>query len=309
MPRLWPRYPARAQVVEYIESYAGHFGLAPRVDTAATRAVRENGGWRVDTGAGPLRATVLVVATGVAGSPFRPRWTGEETFAGDIRHSVDYRNPAAYSGKRVLVVGLGNSGGEIALDLAEAGTSVAVAVRGPVNIIPRDLFGIPILTWAIALTWLPARLADSLSGPLARLGTGSLQELGLARPPRGPIADVGERGRVPLIDSGTVGAIRRGRIAIRPDVARLHAGEVEFVDGRRERFDAIIAATGFRPDLRTLLPEAGGALDARGMPLTSGAPAAVPGLYFCGFHVVPTGQLREIGLEAKRIADHVARRA
>src|SRR5439155_4035320 len=101
-----------------------HFGLAPRVNTAATRALRENGHWRVDTTAGTFHAPILVVATGVAGSPVRPDWPGEDCFGGDIRHSVDYRNPVPYSGKRVLVVGLGNSGGEIALDLAAAGTSV-----------------------------------------------------------------------------------------------------------------------------------------------------------------------------------------
>ena len=71
-----------------------------------------------------------------------------EGFDGPILHSSAYRNPAAFAGKRVLVVGFGNSGGEIALDLAEAGVDVALSVRGPVNILPRDLLGLPILTWA-----------------------------------------------------------------------------------------------------------------------------------------------------------------
>jgi cation diffusion facilitator CzcD-associated flavoprotein CzcO len=305
MPRSYPRYPARTEVVEYLEAYAGHFRLAPRFGTTATRAVRENGNWQVDTSTGTYRAPVLVVATGVAGAPFRPDWPGVESFGGDIRHSVEYRNPAAYAGKRVLVVGFGNSGGEIALDLADAATSVAVAVRGPVNIIPRELFGIPILNWAIALSRLPPRLADFLAAPLVRLSLGSLPRLGIKRPARGPLADVRERGRVPLIDIGSVAALRRGTIALRPDMRRLHPGEVEFADGRREPYDAIIAATGFHPDLRALLPEASEALDARGVPKISGAPTAVRGLYFCGFHIAPTGQLREIGREARRIARHV----
>ena len=197
MPRSYPRYPARAQVVEYLEGYAEHFGLAPRVDTTATRAVRENGYWQVGTNAGTYRASVLVVATGAAGAPFRPDWLGAENFGGDIRHSVEYRNPASYAGKRVLVVGFGNSGGEIALDLAEAGTSAALAVRGPVNIVPRELLGIPILNWAIVLNRLPPRLADLLTSPVIRLSIGSLPRLGLRRPAIGPFADVRERGRVP----------------------------------------------------------------------------------------------------------------
>ena len=309
MPRSYPRYPSRAQVVEYLEEYARHFGLAPRVDTDVTRAVRAGGHWKIDTNAGTYRAPVLVVATGTAGSPFLPDWPGAAGFGGEIRHSAEYRDPARYAGKRVLVVGFGNSGGEIALDLAEAGTGVALAVRGPVNIVPRELLGIPILNWAIVLHRLPPRLADLIAFPLIRLSIGSLARLGLGRAERGPIADLGERKRVPLIDIGSVAAIRRGAIAIRPDIRRLHPGAVEFVDGRREPYDAIIAATGFCPDLRALLPEATDALDARGVPTISGAPTTVPGLYFCGFRVAPTGQLREVGIEARRIARHVASRA
>src|SRR5438034_1377706 len=86
---------SRRQVVEYLDAYAEHFGLAPRVDTTATRALREDGEWRVDTNAGTYREPFLVVASGVAGSPFLPDWPGAENFAGDIRHSVEYRNPAA----------------------------------------------------------------------------------------------------------------------------------------------------------------------------------------------------------------------
>ena len=309
MPRSYPRYPSRAQVVEYLEEYARHFGLAPRVDTDVTRAVRAGGHWKVDTNADTYRAPVLVVATGTAGSPFLPDWPGAADFGGEIRHSAEYRDPARYAGKRVLVVGFGNSGGEIALDLAEAGTGVALAVRGSVNIVPRELLGIPILNWAIVLHRLPPRLADLIAFPLIRLSIGSLARLGLGRAERGPIADLGERKRVPLIDIGSVAAIRRGAIAIRPDVRRLHAGAVEFADGRREPYDAIIAATGFCPDLRALLPEATDALDARGVPTISGAPTTAPGLYFCGFRVAPTGQLREVGIEARRIARHVANRA
>ena len=307
MPGTYPRYPARAQVVEYLEAYADRFGLRPRFNATATRAVRENGAWLVATAAETFRAPALVVATGFAAWPLRPAWPGEDRFGGDIRHSRDYRNPAPYAGKRVLVVGFGNSGGEIALDLADAGVAVALAVRGPVNIVPRDLFGIPILTWAILMRPLPPRLADFLNAPLVRLGVGSLKKLGLERAATGPLAGLHEKGRVPLLDIGTVAKIRDGAIAVRPGVRTLDAGTVEFADGRREPYDAIILATGFRPDLRPLLPGALGALDAAGMPRISGAPTSVPGLYFCGFYVSPTGQLREIGREARRIAAHIAR--
>ena len=109
-------------------------------------------------------AAPVVVATGWADYPYAPTWPGMERFDGPVLHSSRYRNPKPYAGQRVLVVGFGNSDGEIALDLAEAGIDVSLSARGPVNILPRDLLGLSILTWAIAQSRLPARLADALNG-------------------------------------------------------------------------------------------------------------------------------------------------
>ncbi len=113
---------------------------------------------------------------------------------------------------------------------------------------------------------------------------------------------VEEDGHVPLIDIGTVAKIRDGSIKIRGGIDRMIAGGVVFADGKSGQFDAIILATGFRPDLRQLIPENDGLFDRQGMPRVTGRPTAVPGLYFCGQVTVPTGQLREIGIEAQRIA-------
>ena len=280
IPKTYPRYPDRAQVVDYLEQYARHFDLRPHFGAEARTARRDNGLWRVETGTGTFAAANLIVATGIADFPHQPRWPGEERFGGDIRHSSAYRNPAPYAGQKVLVVGFGNSGAEIALDLAEHGVRVALAVRGPVNIVPRDLLGIPILSIAIALSILPPGVADALSAPVVRLAIGSPERLGLQRAPRGPLATIAEQARVPLIDVGTVAKIRAGAIAIRPDVRALDAGSVDFIDGTREAFDAIIAATGFRPDLRPLLPDVNGALDAAGLPRVSGRPDRGAGALF-----------------------------
>ncbi|MBN9509804.1 MAG: NAD(P)/FAD-dependent oxidoreductase, partial [Alphaproteobacteria bacterium] len=200
LPKTYPRYPDRAQVVDYLEQYARHFDLRPHFGAAATSARRDDGLWRVETAAGTFAAANLIMATGIADFPHRPHWPGEARFGGDIRHSSDYRNPAPYAGRKVLVVGFGNSGAEIALDLAEHGVPVALAVRGPVNIVPRDLLGIPILSIAIALSVLPPAVADTLSAPVVRLAVRSLARLGLQRAPRGPLATIAEQARVPLID-------------------------------------------------------------------------------------------------------------
>jgi len=227
-------------------------------------------------------------------------------FGGPVLHSSAYRNPAPLAGKRVLAVGYGNSGAEIALDLAEAGIDVALSVRSPVNVIPRQLFGVPILVFPIAEQWVPPRLADTINAPLLRFAIGSIEKLGLKRSAKGPLQSIEEDGRVPLIDIGTLDAIRDGRIKPRGDVASFGRESVVFKQSPAERFEAIILATGFRPDLRPLLPDAKRVLNATGAPLVGGRATAEPGLFFCGAIPSAVGQFRQIGIEAARIADSIA---
>jgi cation diffusion facilitator CzcD-associated flavoprotein CzcO len=302
MPRAYPAYPSRMQVIEYLESYAARFDIRPVFGTEVLCLRRDGAQWRADTEQGPITAPIAVVATGIASAPYRPSWPGSDAYRGATVHSSDYRNPAPYLGKRVLVVGMGNSGGEIALDLAQAGVNVALAVRGPVQLLPRDLLGLPILTWAILYQHLPARLVDTINAPILRLALGSFEKLGLRRAAKGPRQMIDEDGRVPMIDVGTLGKIRDGSIKVRGGIDRLTSEGVVFDDGKNESFEAIVLATGFRPDLRRLIPDVEGVFDAHGRPRVTGAATDVPGLYFCGQTVSPTGQLREIGLEAERLA-------
>jgi cation diffusion facilitator CzcD-associated flavoprotein CzcO len=303
MPSTYPTYPSRLQVVEYLESYAARFDIRPVFNTEVSSIRRDGGRWCAHTAQGPICAPVAVVATGIADAPYRPSWPGSEVYRNPVIHSSEYRNPKPFAGKRVLVVGFGNSGGEIALDLANAGVDVALAVRGPVQILPRDLLGFPILAWAILYRPLPARLVDFINAPILRLAIGSIEKLGLRRAAKGPRQMVDEDGRVPLIDIGTLDKIRDGSIKIRGGIDRLTPDGVVFADATTEEFGAIILATGFRPDLRQLVPDVDGVFDRQGMPLVTGQATSAPGLYFCGQITSPTGQLREIGLEARRIAE------
>src|SRR5690348_5821842 len=159
MPRSYPRYPARAQVVEYLERYAQHFGLQPVFHSDVKRVRRNDAHWQVETSTDTRAAPLVIIATGWADTPYTPRFPGMDDYRGRMLHSSVYRNPSPYAGQRVLVVGLGNSGGEIALDLAEADIDVTLAVRGPVKILPRELLGLPVITWAIAQRWLPQGVA------------------------------------------------------------------------------------------------------------------------------------------------------
>ncbi|MEP7185268.1 MAG: NAD(P)/FAD-dependent oxidoreductase [Rhodanobacter sp.] len=308
MPRCYPRYPTRDDVVAYLENYAAHFGLQPIFNCNVRSVHREGDAWHVATASDSWVAPIVVIATGWADSPHMPRWPDMDGYCGQILHSRDYRNPVRYAGKRMLVVGFGNSGGEIALDLAEANIDVTLSVRGAVKILPREILGLPLLTWAISQAWLPPRVADFINAPMIRLAVGSTHNLGLTMVHKGPRRMIAEDQRVPLLDVGTLDRIRNGLIKIRGGIARFIPSGVAFVDSAPERFDSVILATGFRPDLRPLLPGLPELFDPQGRPLVTGRATSENGLFFCGHTVSATGQLREIGIEAKRIARLAAER-
>jgi indole-3-pyruvate monooxygenase len=303
-PRHYPRYPSRDQVVEYIESYARAFGIEARLGEEVLSAGPRRGGWEVQTRTGSYQAPHLVVATGLNRTPVMPRWPGQESYGGTVLHSSEYRNGSDFRGQRVLVVGFGNSGAEIALDLHEHGACPTIAVRGPVNVLPRDIFGVPIVTIAVAAGMLPPPVADAVNAPLLRLLLGDLRTHGLQPLPYGSLTQIARTGRVPILDVGTVSLIKRGGIAVRPGVNRFVDGGVVFTDGRQETFDALVCATGFQAGVNSFL-DLDGLCDEHGNPRLD-ADSAPQGLHLCGFSVAATGVLREIGREARLIAARIA---
>ena len=307
MPKSYPRYPSRDQLVAYLEGYAQYYQISP-VFGAEVREIKRDACWEVATQNAVFRAHNVILATGVASFPKRADWPGLREFPGAVLHSSDYRNARAFAGKRVLVVGFGNSGGEIALDLAEAGVEAVLSVRSPVNVIPRDILGIPAQSFAIIERHLPSRLVDLVNGPIARLRTGDISNLGLTKASKGPTTQIIENKRIPLIDIGTLSCIRDGSVAVRGAIERVNQSMVHFTNGEPVQFDAIIQATGYKPDLRSILPDAGSVLDGNGQPTASGKISGQDGLWFCGYKVVPTGHLREIRLEAEAIAAEIPAR-
>jgi len=302
LPSALGRYPSRDGFVRYLGDYARHHDLDVRLGETVLRAAPTASGWRVETDREIHDATAVVVATGWNQTPVRPTWPGLESFSGDVLHSSEYRNGARFRGRRVLVVGFGNSGGEIAVDLHEHGARPTLAVRSPVSIVPRQLGPIPVTEVSRVLSKLPTALAHALTLPVVKLKSRGLAPLGLRPHPLPPLVRLIRDRRVPLIDVGTVGLVRRGEIAVRPGIDRFDGAETVFVDGRREAFDALVLATGYRPGFSSFLEGADAALDDQGVPAVSGAPSAVPGLAFCGFHVSPVGMLWQVGREADRIA-------
>jgi len=246
----------------------------------------------------------VVIATGQYRQPIIPPWEGRDSYTGRLAHSVTYLNASSYVGQRVLVVGAGNSGAEIATELSEHGAAyVAISVRTPPPIVPRDPFGLPVQRTSILLSALPPSIANRLGWATARLALGDLTRYGM---PSGDFAPYTTR-RIPLIDVGFVDALKQGRVKVRPALERLRPTGAVFADGTSEQFDSIIAATGYTTGLESLI-DVSDVLDDRGEPRgTSGEPTAQPGLYFVGFTHSLRGHLFEANRASRRLARNVGR--
>jgi cation diffusion facilitator CzcD-associated flavoprotein CzcO len=307
-PAEAPRYVPRDQVVAYLDDYAAQFGIRPRFGEELQALRRVEGGWEARCRSGLVaRAPSVVLATGANRESNEPSFPGQARFRGPITHSRSYRDPAPFLGKRVLVVGMGNTGAEIALDLAQQGVAVTLSVRSPVNMVLRDVLGRPTQVTAIALSRLPRRLAYAIARKLRDWTVGDLRPWGLQTPRASPLQQLVEEGRTPVIDIGTLGLIRAGRIAVRPGIEAFTEGGVRFRDGRSDAFDAVILATGYRPGLQGLLPGLELPLDWRELPTTVAGSGALQGLYFVGFDIrQPGGLLRTIGQQALAVAQAIA---
>jgi cation diffusion facilitator CzcD-associated flavoprotein CzcO len=244
----------------------------------------------------------VVIATGQYSIPHIPEWPGREEFAGQLIHSSDYRNGRAWAGKRALVVGVGNSGAEIATDLADAGASfAAISIRTPPFMTRRDSFGLPVQLLSFVLSSLPPRAADAMARGVMRLAFGNMSRHGIGRPGYTPY----QAQRVPVIDVGFAKAVKKGRVAVRPDIVGFTPTGVGFSDGREEAFDVVVAATGFSSGLEELLPMPG-LLTEEGFPRSpSGEPTSKPGLYFIGFTHSLRGHLFEANRASRRLAKRI----
>jgi len=302
IPRSFGKWVSRDRVLEYLRRYAEHHSLEVRSGVEVTRL---DPGWTLSTSAGPLEAERVVVATGHNNVPFIPDWPG--SFAGEIVHSADYRNPAPYVGQRVLVVGAGNSGAEIAVDLAEGGASeVFLSVRTPPNIVRRDTLGFPSQVLGIATGRLPPPAIDRIARTMRRISLPDLSSYGLPAPER-PYAEFLRRRVIPILDVGIVDAVQSGHVRVVAALERFEGGSPVPADGPVLSVDTVIAATGFRTGLE---PRVGhlGVLDERGEPLAHGAnehPGA-PGLHFVGYEVTLGGTFRRVGIQAKELARTLA---
>jgi len=212
------RWVSRDGVVRYLERYARHHRLDVRPGVEVLRVERTDGGWRLLTEEGDVRARAVVVATGFNRDPFLPAWPGRESFTGRLMHSADYRNSPPFRDRDVLVIGTGNSGAEIAVDLVEGGArDVMISVRTPPNILRRDLGGVPSQAIGIMVRRLPVPAIDRVASVAQRLTVGDLTRFGMPAPAEGLGTRAG-RDSIPILDVGLIRLLKKRRVQVVPAV-------------------------------------------------------------------------------------------
>ncbi len=303
-----PKYPGRLQVLEYLESYQRDFNIQPVFDTQVRSIQKEDNEWITISSNGIFRSKHLIMATGAYGRPRPVDFKGIDSFTGSVLHSSQYKTGKQFHGQKILVVGFGNSACEIALDLYEEGAFPSMSVRSPVNVLPRDIFGIPVLKLGLLMSVFPPRLADKLTAPLIRLLTGDITEMGLRKLTYGPLEQIQKDQTVPLLDIGTVKLIREKHCVVYDDIDHIENKTVFFQNGKRDDFEGIVAAIGYDKAYEQALLEIDKTrFDDLNVAADRQKYFGKDGLYFCGFYVSPTGQIREIGLDAQRIARSILR--
>lgn len=303
-----PRYPSRTQVIEYLDDYQKEFHINPNFRTEAKSIKKEGDYWITETNNGSFKSKYVVVATGPYSNPKVVSFKGMETFPGKILHSYGYKTGSDFKGQKVLVVGFGNSACEIAIDLYEQGAVPSMAVRSPVNVIPRDILGIPILRVSLLMSQLPPRVADTINAPLMRLLFGDITKLGLKKMPYGTFEQIQKDGRIPVLDIGTIKHIREGHIKIYDSIDFIEDQTIHFLSGKKEDFDAIVAAIGYDMDQSAMIDVHKCRFEDLKVSINKQKYFGKDGLYFCGFWIGPTGVIREIASDAQKIAKDIAKK-
>jgi cation diffusion facilitator CzcD-associated flavoprotein CzcO len=296
-----PLFLSRDEFLAYLRRYVERFHLPVRTGVNVTSARYENGRWTIESSGGRFLAKLIVVASGIVPNPVLPQLPGQEKFRGHIRHSSTYRRPDECRGRRVLVVGAGNSAGEVASELGRAGIDTTIAVRSGANVVPLQLFGLPIQYVSYLVRKLPRRMQELLAAGMNRLTDWRRGPPVIPRAPRHTLD------AIPMIGFHLTDAIRAGQVRLRRGIERLTDDGVVFDDGAEEKFDEIILATGYRPALgflSSLITTDRAGFAKRRDRVES---ADQPGLFFVGHNYDSTGGLFNIRRDATLCARAVHR--
>lgn len=286
-PKGTPLFPAHQDVRRYLDSVADHFGIRERirfrtrVSAVEPLEGRPGAGWtvRVEDGS-EEQFDVVVVASGHQGTPAHPSWAGD--FAGRYLHSNSYRDPEPFAGQRVLVVGVGNSGLDIAADLVPFAARTISSARSPVLIMPRMILGVPSarVLAKINKPWLPWVVQRQAMRWISQVFHGRPEQWGFRTP---------KTRTHPASNATYMAHVSYRRIDVRPGVEAVDGTTVRYVDGATDEVDTIIAATGYEIDLPFLPKQVSPIVERRIEAYKRVVHPDWPGMYFIGFHNVSGG--------------------
>ncbi|MED6224109.1 Indole-3-pyruvate monooxygenase YUCCA2 [Stylosanthes scabra] len=321
-PNNFPSYPTKQQFLAYLKAYAENFDIRPlfrRTVLSAEFDTNFGGFWRVKTrfNKGTKKkedeeevveeysSRWLIVATGENAEEVVPQIEGMGEFEGPILHTSLYKSGSLFSGKNVLVVGCGNSGMEVCLDLSNHNAKPSLVVRDTVHILPQQMLGkstFGLSMWL--LKWFPIHFVDQFLLVMSYLMLGDTSQFGLNRPKLGPLELKNLNGKTPVLDVGTLAQIKSGKIKVCRGIKRLAQHSVEFVDGKVENFDAIIFATGYKSNVPSWLKGSEMFNEKDGLPRKAfpNGWKGENGLYAVGF---TKRGLLGASIDAKRIAEDI----
>ncbi|XP_009395195.2 indole-3-pyruvate monooxygenase YUCCA2-like [Musa acuminata AAA Group] len=307
-PPEFPTYPTKQQFISYLDAYVERFAVKPLFDMAVRVAEYDASirFWRVEAGDLEFICRWLIVATGENAEVVWPEIRGISRFRGQLLHTSCYMKGDGHRGEKVLVVGSGNSGMEVALDLCDNDAKVSMVVRDKLHILPRELLGISTFGMSMALLkWLPVKAVDALLLFGTRLLLGDTEKYGIKRPAIGPLELKSAAGKTPVLDIGTFAKIKSGQIKVVPDINQFTSKGAEFVDGEHEEFDSIILATGYKSNVTSWLKEEEFFGEKDGFPRTSfpNSWRGKNGLYAAGF---TRRGLLGASMDACKIAEDIA---
>ncbi|KAK4273163.1 hypothetical protein QN277_021617 [Acacia crassicarpa] len=309
-PPSYPQYVPKKQFIQYLNDSVDHFHIRPFFHRAVELAQYDDAHhlWRVkarNRNSGEVEdyaGRFLVVASGETAEPRVPEIEGLDSFKGKILHSTGYKNGEEFQDESVLVVGSGNSGMEIALDLVNYGARPSIIVRSPVHILPRDVMHYA----SVLVKYLPPSTVEKLVMTSSRIVFGDLTKYGLPWPSEGPFTMKRKYGKFPIIDVGAIQKIKSGDIQVLgAEIERIRGNEVVFKDGKSLGFDSIVFCTGFKRSTHKWLKGGEDLLDEHGM-ATSKFPnhwKGKNGLYCVG---LAQWGFRGANGDAEKIADDVA---
>ncbi len=308
-PAGTPAFPHRSAIIRHLNEFRAVHRLPVEFGVSVDEIALDGDHWLVQTSAGPRLARHVIIATGRDRQPVIPAWKGMKAFAGRVIHSAEFGDANDYAGRKILVVGAGNSGFDALNHLARVDTAqIWLSARNGPALLPKRIGQIAVHRFSPILARLPFKLADAVMAATQRLVFGDLAAFGLPPTPSGGASRLASDYTAIAADDGAVDAIKDGRIIVVPTVREFTRDTVIFDNGVTIQPDIVIAATGYRTGLEAMLGKLG-VLDKKGVPLFNGADSdpKLPGLWFTGMRPSIRGCFANARIQAKAIAARIAR--